>query len=63
MTGIKLLLGDTVDHMFLLGVEWTDDVDLVVFPGQISLVDIHDMVRVVNSKHGVGCVPIKVMCS
>jgi len=55
--GIKFLFRYTVDHMFLLRVEWTDDVDLIVFPRKISLVDIHDMVGVVNSKHGVGCVP------
>ena len=38
--GIKLLLGDTVDHMFLLGVEWTDDVDLVVLPREILFIHI-----------------------
>ena len=61
--GIKLLLGDTVDHMFLLGVEWTDDVHLVVLPRKISSVDIHDMVGVVFSKNRVGCVPEHQMAS
>jgi len=55
--GIKLLLGDTVDHMFLLGVEWTDDVDLVVLPGKVSLVNIHNMLGVINPKYRIGWIP------
>jgi len=61
--GIKLLLGDTVDHMFLLGVKWTDDVDLVVLPRKVSLVHIHDMIRVVHSEYRIGCVPENQMAS
>ena len=59
--GVKLLLGDTVDHMFLLGVEWTDDVDLVVLPRKISLVHIENMIGVVHSEHGICRIPIKIM--
>jgi len=61
--GVKLLLGDTVDHMFLLGVEGTDDVHLVILPRKVSSVHIHDMVGVVHSKNGVGRVPEHQMAS
>ena len=38
-----------------------NDIDLIVFPGQVARVDIHDVIGVVQSEHGVGSVPVDIM--
>ena len=38
-----------------------NDIDLIVFPGQVARVDIHDVICVIQSEHGVGSVPVDVM--
>lgn len=42
-------------------IERTNDVDLVVLPGLIALVDVNDVVSVVNAENGIGGVPVDVV--
>ena len=64
--GLVLFLADTVDDMLLwvagarLG-DRADQVDLVIFPGQVAFVDVHNVVCVVNAEHGVVPVPVDVV--
>ena len=60
-TRLKVFFADTVDHM-LLTVLRTNQVKLVVFPGQVALVHIDDVLRVVDPEHGVGAVPVDEVC-
>ena len=57
---------DTVDDMpFRVSVassaDRANDVDLVVFPGKVSSIDIHDMIGIVQAEHGIGSVPMDVV--
>ena len=54
---VKLLLRDTVDDMLLCRTDRTDNVELVILPGKVVLVHIHNVVGVVYSENGVGRVP------
>ena len=56
--GAKLLLRHAVDDVLLQGVLGTDDVQLVVLPGQVARVDVHDMPGVVDPEDRVGAVPV-----
>ena len=49
--------------MFLQTVVRTDDVELIILPGLVSFIDIHDMLRVVNPEDGVGGVPVDAVYS
>ena len=40
---------------------WANDIDLIIFPRQVARVDIHNVIGVVQSEHGVGSVPVDVM--
>ena len=58
---------DTVDDM-PFGVsnggsaaDRANNVDLVVFPGKIASIDIHNMIGIVQAEHGVGSVPVDVV--
>ena len=58
---------DTVDDM-PFGVsnggstaDRANDVDLVVFPGKIASIDIHNVIGIVQAEHGVGSVPVDVV--
>ena len=63
---VELLFADTVDDMRLwvsysgFG-ERANDVNLVVFPGLVARVNVHNVVRVVKPEHGVGPVPVNVV--
>jgi len=61
-TRVKLFSGDAVYHMLLSGVLGADDVELVVLPGEVPLVHVHDVVSVVNSEDGVAGVPVHLVC-
>jgi len=50
---LELLLTDTVDHVLLLAVLRTHQVELVILPGKVTLVHIDDIVRIVQTKDGV----------
>jgi len=64
--GVELLFADTVDNMRLwvsdscFG-ERANDVHLVIFPGLVAGVDVHNVVRVVQPEHGIGPVPVNVV--
>ena len=65
-TRVKLLAADAVDNVGLreLGARLghrADDVDLVVLPGQVAGVDVHNVVGVVQPEHGVVLVPVDVV--
>ncbi len=42
-------------------VERTHNVDLVILPGLVALVDVDDVVSVVDAEDGVGSVPVDVV--
>ena len=57
---------DTIDDMpFGVSIGSTanraNDVDLVVFPGKIASIDIHNVIGIVQAEHGVGSVPVDVV--
>ena len=55
--GLELVLTDAVDDVLLCRVLGTDEVQLVVLPGQVAHVHINHIVRVVQPEDGVGRVP------
>ena len=55
---LELLLGHAVHNVFLQGVVRADQVELVILPGQVPVVDIHNVICVVNAEDGICCVPI-----
>ena len=57
-TGLELVLADAVDDVLLQRVLGTDDIELVVLPGEVAVVDVHDVVGVVYPEDGVGAVPV-----
>lgn len=65
-TRIKLFTADTVNDM-PLGVSdfafrhGANDVDLVIFARKIAAVDIDNMIRVVESKHRIGFIPMDIV--
>ena len=57
---------DTIDDMpFGVSIgsaaDRANDVDLVVFPGKIASIDIHNVIGIVQAEHGVGSVPVDVV--
>lgn len=62
----EFLTTDTVDDMpfGVLGIgfgNWTNNVDLIVFPRKITSVDIDDMISIVQPEHGICSVPVNVV--
>ena len=57
-TRVEVLLGHAVDHVLLASVLGTDQVELVILPGQIPIVDIHNVICVVDGEDGICRVPI-----
>ena len=65
-TRVVLLFGDTVDDVLLnvrmsMLVERADDIDLIVLPWLVALVDVNDVVIVVNMKDRICGVPVDIM--
>ena len=64
--GFIFFTADTVDNMSFrvsdsgFG-DRANNVDLVIFPGKISSIDIHDVIGVVQAEHGIGSVPVDVV--
>ncbi len=52
-------LTDVTD--FARSIDWTNDVDLIILPGAIALVDVYDVVGIVNPKHWIARVPMDVV--
>ena len=54
---IILFLRHTVDDVLLGAILWANEIQLVVFPRKIAFVNINNIVGVVQTKDGVGCIP------
>ena len=55
---LEFLLGHAVHNVFLQGVVGADQVQLVILPRQIPVVDIHNVICVVDAEDGICRVPI-----
>ena len=55
---LELLLRHAVHHVLLLGVLGADQVELVILPREVPVVDIHDVICVVDAEEGICRVPI-----
>ena len=65
-TRIKLFTADTVDDMPFRQLDigfrhGANNVDLVIFPRKIVLVDVNHVISIIKSEHWVGFVPMDVV--
>ena len=66
--GVVLLLGHAVyDVLLLCGlgdarfVDGADDVDLIILPRVVAAIDVHDVVCSIDTKYGIGGIPMYIM--